>query len=86
MTSTTDNINNKDSHHDDNTPDEEFHPKIKGGADSDELCVEKCAAAANCFRAFAHGYTGTWAWPARSGKNNCHSFQKQGMKQCGLTK
>jgi hypothetical protein len=28
----------------------------------------------------------TWAHPGMFGRSNCHTFQEEGMKQCGLEK
>jgi RHS repeat-associated protein len=75
----------KDPHHDDSA-EEEFHPKIKGGVSAGESCADKCAAAADCFKDFAKAYSEQWAWPAGIRGENCHSFQEQGMKKCKLTK
>jgi len=64
---------------------EVFHPKIKGGAIDGIDCIVKCKEAADCFRDFAKNYSAdTWAYPGIGGKENCHTFQKQGMEKCNL--
>jgi RHS repeat-associated protein len=67
--------------------DEMFHPKIKGGATDGIGCIVKCQEAADCFRDFAQNYPAdTWAYPGIGEKENCHTFQAQGMKKCDLEK
>jgi hypothetical protein len=66
--------------------DEEFHPKIKGGADDEIDCIAKCVEAADCFEDFSNSYKeDTWSYPAIAGEN-CQTFQKQGMRKCNLGK
>lgn len=50
-----------------------------------KTCDEQCKEAADCFRNFANTYSGDWAWRPGDFGQNCHSFQKEGMKKCNLT-
>jgi hypothetical protein len=68
----------RDPHHGDDG-DEEFFPLVPL-ADSrtdDEI--------ADCLRQFAQSYRGGWRWTFGKGQN-CHTFQVQAMKHCGLRK
>lgn len=40
---------------------------------------------ADCLRQFAQSYTGAWRWTFGKGQN-CHTFQDQAMRHCGLRK
>lgn len=39
----------------------------------------------DCLRRFAGSYSGSWRWTFGSGQN-CHTFQEEAMKHCGLQK
>ncbi len=67
-----------DPHHGDDA-DEEFHPWVP---ESDLRPDDEIAA---CLRRFAQAYNGAWRWTFGSGQN-CHTFQEQAMKHCGLRK
>lgn len=62
----------RDAHHGE-TKGEAFHPRIVNGKPAEAI--------RDCIRAFARSYHGTWSWP---GGQNCHSFQRELMKHCGL--
>jgi hypothetical protein len=69
---------NRDPHHGDEA-DEEFHPYVP---ESDRRTDAQIAA---CLRAFAQSYNGNWQWVFGWGQN-CHTFQEQAMRHCGLRK
>jgi RHS repeat-associated protein len=70
----------KDPHHGD-WPDYQFNPEVTGEKTCHgDNCEQACTDAANCFRSFAKSYTGQWC----VGGPNCHTFQEEGMKKCGL--
>jgi len=69
----------RDPHH--GKPAEEvFHPRIDGSSNCE---CWTCKLAENCIRKFAKGYRGKWSWPLGP---NCHTFQKDAMKNCCLKK
>lgn len=69
---------NEDPHHGD-TADEEFHPYVDCCDRRTDEEIKKC------LRKFATSYSGEWRWTFGSGQN-CHTFQEEAMKHCGLQK
>ncbi|MCL2259641.1 MAG: hypothetical protein FWC28_01070 [Proteobacteria bacterium] len=76
----------KDPHHGDSA-DKAFHPKLKKEASGFKTPGDgalKCKQTAADFRNFAKNFPGRiWGYPGIFGKENCHTFQEQGMKKCG---
>ncbi len=68
----------RDPHHGDEA-EEEFQPLV---AASDPRTDDQIA---DCLRGFARSYAGEWRWAFGYGQN-CHSFQGQAMRHCGLRK
>jgi len=70
----------KDDHHGDwklKLTDEDYHPVIVDCRTKDEIH--------KAIRDFAFAYSGEWSWRFEFGKN-CHTFQKDAMKQLKLDK
>ncbi len=72
----------------------EFTPKLRGGFLSSGKLEYGSASGIDCncatdgeiqecFRKFAKQYSGNWSYPLGQ---NCHSFQKEGMRSCCLKK
>jgi hypothetical protein len=68
----------RDVHHGDEA-DQQFHPLVRG---EDSRSDEEIA---QCLRDFARSFRGEWRWTFGKGQN-CHSFQEDALRHCGLKK
>lgn len=65
-----------DPHHGD-AAEEQFSPIISGDDTRTDAEIHQC------LRSFASSFSGEWRWTLGAGQN-CHTFQEQAMKHCGL--
>lgn len=68
----------RDPHHKDDEPDEEFVMII---AEDDERSQEDLI---NEIIHFAKSFVSGWAYPAKNNYDNCHSFQNKTLKKCNF--